>query len=286
MTADQPHLNVLLSRPIGPADGFPYVVRYQNVAVVEPAASLSIGPHQHPHYEIILVERGPYRCRVNDARIDLPGSGLVVLKPGDWHDDGGEPPLRYHALSFRIIPGPSAERSANIFIDESAPASQVIVGDVTPFLGLFGRLQDENRRADAFSAFMLDALVLELLWTLLRVLPAPIIHPALMVTIARHGFAAELMRLFSRHLATTLDLGQMAAAMSMSKRSLTTRCAETFQTSPAKLLVRYKMERAKTLLRQTDLSIKQISARLGFENPFHFSKVYKRHFGRAPAIGR
>lgn len=43
-----------------------------------------------------------------------------------------------------------------------------------------------------------------------------------------------------------------------------------------------KMERAKELLRADRLNITQISARLSFENPQYFARVFKREYGMTP----
>ena len=58
------------------------------------------------------------------------------------------------------------------------------------------------------------------------------------------------------------------------------------RTSPVRAFTRYRMEEARGLLARDDLSIKEISARLGFQNQFHFSRLYRKVFGRAPSAAR
>jgi len=43
-----------------------------------------------------------------------------------------------------------------------------------------------------------------------------------------------------------------------------------------------RMERAKELIRAGDLNFAQISARLSFENPQYFSRVFKKEYGMTP----
>jgi AraC-like DNA-binding protein len=54
--------------------------------------------------------------------------------------------------------------------------------------------------------------------------------------------------------------------------------------SPYQLLVRLKMDRAATLLLESEMPVKEVSAMLGFSDPFHFSRSFKRLFGLAPAV--
>jgi len=38
------------------------------------------------------------------------------------------------------------------------------------------------------------------------------------------------------------------------------------------------------LLRYQGQRVKEVSEALGFANPYHFSRVYRRHFGHPPSI--
>jgi len=51
---------------------------------------------------------------------------------------------------------------------------------------------------------------------------------------------------------------------------------------PMKYLTRYRMERARELLRRTRLHIAEIAAAVGFTDPGHFSRVFHRSTGRTP----
>lgn len=59
-----------------------------------------------------------------------------------------------------------------------------------------------------------------------------------------------------------------------------------FQSKTGQTLAAYAMElkidEAKRLMRETDLNLSQISARLAFENPQYFSRVFKRVTGMTP----
>lgn len=52
--------------------------------------------------------------------------------------------------------------------------------------------------------------------------------------------------------------------------------------SPYQFLTRMKMESAAELLRYRNLPVKAVSAELGYEDPFHFSRVFKKTYGLAP----
>ena len=76
---------------------------------------------------------------------------------------------------------------------------------------------------------------------------------------------------------------QMARELGISPRHLTGLCRRLFGDSPARLLLRLKLRRADEMLRYGDRRVKEVSDALGFANPFHFSRVFRRHLGRSPS---
>lgn len=55
-----------------------------------------------------------------------------------------------------------------------------------------------------------------------------------------------------------------------------------FNESPARWVMKKRLDRAKELLQNTSLAITDISMECGFENPSHFSRVFKEKTGLAP----
>jgi transcriptional regulator GlxA family with amidase domain len=47
-----------------------------------------------------------------------------------------------------------------------------------------------------------------------------------------------------------------------------------------------RLERAKMLLLQSDMTVLDIAVSCGFSSASHFSRSYRRHFGRPPAFDR
>lgn len=56
--------------------------------------------------------------------------------------------------------------------------------------------------------------------------------------------------------------------------------------SPIKYFILLKIKYAQTLLCYTDLTVTQISERCGFENPYYFSYVFKKHKNMSPSTFR
>ena len=52
--------------------------------------------------------------------------------------------------------------------------------------------------------------------------------------------------------------------------------------SPYQLLLKLRVNLAVDLLISTDLLVKQVAAQAGFDDPFHFSRVFRRMQGMSP----
>jgi len=276
-----------VARPPLAQPALPYRVEFGHVHLVEShTGQHAVAPHQHHDYEIILVVRGIYRCTVNHVELAANPGGVIIISPGDWHQDACPEPITFYAFVFRVQPRTIPTRSANLLRDDLPSALKLLATTDGTLHALVERMRDEGRRGDPFTVPLLDSLAQEFAWRLLRQLPHDRLNPQIVRNIDIHGFGAQLLALCDQYVAQNLSPAAMATALHLPERTLTQRCQTAFGTSPAKMFVRYRMERARLLLVQTDLSVKAVAECLGFENPYHFSTVYKRVHGVPPTLHR
>ncbi len=264
----------------------PFLVEFDHLHIVDARTVTHMVPrHEHRDYEIILVTRGDYRCLINDVAVSVQPGDALVLKPGDHHADTCGVGVAFMALVLRVTPGSRAGRSENVFRKELEPAQQV-VRHIAGLQALVDRMRTESGLTDSFTAPVLDSLAQEFLWRLLRQMPPAHLSPDLRSGMEVHGFGAALLALFEIHVTRPLHPAEMAEALGMGERTLTSRCRAAFDTAPAKLFERFRLERARTLLTQTDLSVRAVAEHLGFVNQYHFSTAYKRVHGAPPTHHR
>ncbi|HVZ87800.1 MAG TPA: helix-turn-helix domain-containing protein [Polyangia bacterium] len=79
-----------------------------------------------------------------------------------------------------------------------------------------------------------------------------------------------------------LDVRGFARAAGMSLRTLHRRCRAELGATPAKVLERVRVERARLLLGTTDLAAKQVSGRVGLDNPARLTRAFRRTLGVTP----
>ncbi len=96
------------------------------------------------------------------------------------------------------------------------------------------------------------------------------------------GLTGRAMELIQASLEKPLPVGQLARALQVSPEHL----SRVFKAQTGKGLHHSihaaKMERAKAMLRQSALSVGEISSRLGYQTPQHFSRIFRQVFGGSP----
>jgi AraC-like DNA-binding protein len=85
-----------------------------------------------------------------------------------------------------------------------------------------------------------------------------------------------------RNLHRSCALDQIARAARMSTRQCNRLFHQHLNQSPVAFFIDQKMAVAASMVRNTSLPFKQIAAQLGYEDQFHFSMQFKKHFGMSP----
>lgn len=82
--------------------------------------------------------------------------------------------------------------------------------------------------------------------------------------------------------AAPVTLPEMAAMAGMSVPHFSAVFRKTFGLPPMECLIQHRMHHAARLLDNRDLTISEIAAEAGYDDIFHFSKMFKKHFGASP----
>jgi iron complex transport system substrate-binding protein len=82
------------------------------------------------------------------------------------------------------------------------------------------------------------------------------------------------------------SLSEMARMAGLSVPHFSARFKKVFNLSPVECLIQHRLHHAAYLLADKNLSIGEIASQVGYEDVFHFSKAFKKHFGRSPRAMR
>jgi transcriptional regulator GlxA family with amidase domain len=88
------------------------------------------------------------------------------------------------------------------------------------------------------------------------------------------------------HLDEPLAVDRIAAGVGMSARTLSRWCRQHLGEAPAELVRRLRLDEARRLLEETDLPLKEITARTGLGDTSTLWRVFTRRLGVTPAVYR
>lgn len=94
---------------------------------------------------------------------------------------------------------------------------------------------------------------------------------------------AEALSLMDRRVSSRLTRDEVCDALGVSAATLTRLFIAHLGEAPMKYHARRRLELGATLLSSTSLSVKEVAARLGFDDPLYFSAEFKRRRGVAPS---
>lgn len=87
----------------------------------------------------------------------------------------------------------------------------------------------------------------------------------------------------NRNYSQPISLNDLAKHCRVSKQQMIRYFKKAFNQTPANYIIQYKITKAKEFLfRSPDLTIKEISAELGFDNQHYFTRLFKKHTGETP----
>jgi AraC family transcriptional regulator len=95
--------------------------------------------------------------------------------------------------------------------------------------------------------------------------------------------AVEMMH---AHMDRDLPIEELAGAAYLSPFHFARLFKKLTGTSPHAYLANLRVQRAQQLLAETDLSISELSARVGYSSPSHFSKAFRQSTGLTPRAFR
>lgn len=136
----------------------------------------------------------------------------------------------------------------------------------------FKAAEEENGEAAVHSALFA-------LLPLLELKNAPITHPM----DNRMHIVADFLE---THYSSFITMEQVAKTVHLSEKYVCKCFKAQYGVPPQRYLLRVRMERAKSLLKTTDLQITEIAKSVGYASPLVFSTAFKQYAGVSPSLLR
>lgn len=100
----------------------------------------------------------------------------------------------------------------------------------------------------------------------------------------RSGKLSLAMQVMENNIEDPLTPEEISQVVELSTRQLERLFAKYLETSPKRYYLKLRLEKARDLLRQTNLSVTDVCVACGFKSLSHFSKCYRTAFGVSPGV--
>lgn len=242
--------------------------------------------HKHPHMEFFYFKSGKGFFECNGDTVPIRAHDIVVVNAEHEHcqysNDPDEALVYYNFRVDRL----NFEGAAPNGISEKAFEHHSFGTEEN---GIFSTIRQilfelQNEQCDYYTK--VQALLTVLLIDLIRLFQTPRTVGEEDPKIDTKKLLLQTKLYIDEHYAENLSLEQLTRISLMQKSHFMHQFKRYFGTSPIKYLNGVRMENAKLLLTNTDRSITEIAADVGFNTPAYFSEMFLRSVGATPSAFR
>ncbi len=93
---------------------------------------------------------------------------------------------------------------------------------------------------------------------------------------------ADIHRVVEDNYTSPISLEELAYLSGRSLSSFKRDFQSIYNTTPAKWIREKRLSKAHQMLQSSQMSVAEVAYSLGFENPTHFSRIFKQQYGMSP----
>ena len=239
--------------------------------------------HTHVVYEIMILKQGEYRCNLDGMQISMNPGELLLVQPGQVHEDILTKGGILYAFHFQIFPNAETLVVNHVFKKDVQPCQQIIGIAATGLETLIGFLKHENASGTT-NAFRLNNAIFEVIFRkVLASFPSGVLHEQFRQQIVLNRAETRLLNVFKRFVFAMPTLEDLCREVAMSRSNLHRLTQRLFGLPPYKAFIRFKMGQVKMHIQEnTDITVKELSDLFGFHSPSHFSWAFHQECGVYP----
>lgn len=240
--------------------------------------------HPEPQFEFHYFVSGAGVFRNGSKSHSIDRGSLHLSVPGQVHEilaEDLEDPLSYYAILFEVA---SDDPLGKVLADPQFQAflpAKIGTSHRMFFEDAKNRFnQSENPHRARAVELRLEALVLDLLGDFESAGP-----PRLVGVGSEDGFnlhVEQALGILQTHVFGQVTLGALCEQLKITEEHLIRLFKRQLGMTPMRYLSNLKLETATSLLLNSDLSVKEISWKLGYSSPYHFSRSFKVYSGATP----
>lgn len=248
--------------------------------------------HSHDILEMAFVLSGTGRYRADDETFSIKEGDLLIFNPGVKHQALYCPEAEIHATEFFVG-----------FSDvqfKGFPANYMPLPDGSLLLHTTGELrrklvrictsmQEEKAVYKQGRYFMMKAYLMQMILLVLREQCQPVERSKgrAFESVNKKYVVEQIISYFEEHYSEKISLDQIAVNMYLSPFYISKIFKSETGDTPIRHLIDIRLEKAMELLEDGwPGSIQEVAAKVGYDDAYHFSKLFKKRYGMSPSQAR
>lgn len=249
-----------------------------------------IGRHCHSSYEFHYVANGSCLLRFDDKEFVVQEGDFYLSVPHVYHEQANNQGVKYteYALNCDIEGEPRDGTEAGLLLEIFNASSGIPVRDTNGYREMFEQMlmEADSQRVGFYN--QITGGILQLLVAAARNLDPE----------GRTGYAVprkvrdrdvrfhEIQQFIEENLHTHLEVGDLARHFYLGNKQISRIVYKYTGVTAKKYINQLKRQKAKELLKNTTLSIREIADRLGFTSEYYFNQFFSREEGYPPGVYR
>ncbi len=231
--------------------------------------------HEHPFCEILYVSEGEGIAVINKVEYKVQKGDLVLYNAKDDHNEyaeNGKMSVIFFAVTNLHLPA----LQENFIRPEGTFPIVPTKEECEKIEGYFLELLQETRVQPLFYETMSQALVRTIIVNILRLISFQTNE------IDSDDPFIKAKEYIDKNYHEPIKLDELCDSIYISKYYLSRNFKDHMGMSPIKYIIAKRIKEAKELLVDTDLLIKEIARKVGYEDEMYFSKIFKSNEGMSP----
>lgn len=236
-------------------------------------------PHRHDHYTLLILCEGTTKQFIDFKEYEAKEAALLFIRPGQVHYEVNPGNATMYLITFTgefLFSYAADNHWDQQFNINMLPLKRLELRGLLPFLELIDAEYNEPQQNKSIVAHLLLA-VLEKTETFI----------ASHINLTGRKRYSSLMRKFSSlveaNFLTETKVIAYAAKLYISAGHLNDVVKEMTGTNAKTMIDERRVLEAKRLLFWTQLPIREVGWKIGFEDPAYFTRFFKKHTGKLPA---
>jgi AraC-like DNA-binding protein len=227
-------------------------------------------------YQLIYISNGAGFFESKSCRLTKISTGTVImLYPNEWHRFKPDPAVGWDEYWVGCNGSILNNLLARHFLSKKSPLSYI--GLPEKVFALFNEIIEIARHEKTGYQPHISGATLHLLG---------VIHSLMKQAVVKKGkyddAIQQSLEIIRANINANLSFPEIAGNLHLSYSLFRKLFTSYTGLAPHQYFLQLKLEKARLLLSGEAMSIKEIAAQLGFDNPFYFSKLFKSKWGKSP----